>query len=100
MPVLVRYAPPGLTKADYDRAGEQIGEKLQWPPDGMIAHVCFGSDGDMRVSEVWESREALEEFQGRLMPVLAEAGINVEGNEPEVIDVHGVETREYSTAAT
>jgi len=100
VPVLVRYAPPGMTKADYDRAGEQVAERLQWPPDGLIAHVCFGPDDNLRVSEVWQSREAMEEFQERLMPVLAEAGINVEGGEPEILDVHGVETREYSTAET
>jgi hypothetical protein len=99
MPILVRYAPPGLTKTAYDRASEQVAAKLQWPPDGLIAHVCFGPEGDMRVSEVWESREQLEAFQEGLMPVLSESGIDVEGGgEPEMLDVHGIETREHSTA--
>jgi hypothetical protein len=91
MPVLIRYAPPGLGKAQYDQVGENLQAKGQWPPDGLIAHVGFGPDGEMRVSEVWESREKLEAFQQHLMPILKEAGVNIEGNEPEMFDVHGIE---------
>ena len=49
MPVLIRYTPPRLTKAQYDQVGEGLQGKGQWPPDGLIAHVGFGPDGDMRV---------------------------------------------------
>jgi hypothetical protein len=97
MPVLIRYAPPGLTKAQYEQVGEGLQAKGQWPPNGLIAHVGFGPPSDMRVSEVWESREQLEAFQQHLFPLLQEAGVNVEGNEPETFDVHGIETIEYST---
>jgi hypothetical protein len=97
MPVLIRYAPPGLGKAQYDQVGENLQAKGQWPPDGLIAHVGFGPDGEMRVSEVWESREKLEAFQQHLMPILREAGVDIEGNEPEMFDVHGIESVKYST---
>jgi hypothetical protein len=99
MTILVRYAPPGMTVAQYDQVSEQVQTSLQWPPDGLILHVCFGSDGDMRVSEVWESREKLEAFQEGLMPLLNEAGIDVESGEPEFFDVHAVESREHSVTA-
>ncbi|MDX6414427.1 MAG: hypothetical protein QOH23_1837 [Gaiellaceae bacterium] len=98
MPVLIRYAPAGLTKPQYDQVGEKLQAKGQWPPDGLILHVGFGADGDMRVSEVWESREKLEAFQQQhLMPLLQEAGVDVEGNEPETFEVHGIESVKYST---
>ena len=98
MPILVRYAPRGLSVSQYDQVGEKIEATLQWPPDGLILHVAFGPDGDMRVSEVWESRERLEAFQQGLMPILAEAGVDVESNEPEFLDVHAIESREHSTS--
>jgi hypothetical protein len=98
MPLLVRYAPRSMTKAQYDQAGEKIEATLQWPPDGLILHVCFGQDGDLRVSEVWESREQLEAFQEGLMPLLREAGIDAESSEPEFFDVHAIESKEYSTS--
>jgi len=97
MPVLIRYAPPTMTRAQYDKVGETLQAANEWPPDGMILHVCFGDDGNLRVSEVWESRERLEQFQSILMPVVAENGIDVQSNEPELLAVQAVESREYST---
>ena len=97
MPVLIRYAPPTMTRAQYDNVGETLQAANEWPPDGMILHVCFGDDGNLRVSEVWESRERLEQFQSILMPVVAENGIDVQSNEPELLAVQAVESREYST---
>ncbi len=57
----------------------------------MEYHVCFGTDGDLRVSEIWDSREQCEAFGERLMPVLAEIGI--EPGEPEVVDIHNIVRR-------
>ena len=91
MSVLVRYAPPTLTAEQYDQVSEKIEGGEQWPPAGLQLHVCFGSGDQMRVSEVWESREQLEAFGEHLMPILKEAGIDVESNPPEFLDVHRVE---------
>jgi hypothetical protein len=41
----------------------------------MEYHACFGSDGNLRVCEIWDSQEQLEAFGERLMPVLSEVGI-------------------------
>jgi hypothetical protein len=92
MPVLIRYVPPGLTQAQHDQVGERLQAKGQWPPEGLILHVAFGRDGEMRVSEVWESREKLEAFQEHLMPILQEVGVNTEGDEPDVFDVYAIES--------
>jgi hypothetical protein len=55
-------------------------------------HVCFGSEGDLRVSEIWDSREQFEAIRERLMGVLDEAGIEF-SSEPEVFEVHALEKR-------
>ena len=62
-----------------------------WPPDGMDYHVCFGQDGDLRVSEIWDSQEKLEAFGQRLMPILSEVGI--QPGDPEIHEVQNVEKR-------
>lgn len=100
MPILIRYAPPGLTTSQYDQVGEKLQERGHWPADGLILHVAFGTDGDLRVSEVWESREKLEAFQEKLMPVAKELGVDVEANEPEFFDVHAIESVQHSTTNT
>ena len=55
-------------------------------------HVLFGSEGDLRVSEIWDSEEAFRAFGERLMPALNEVGVQIAGG-PEVFDVHQLERR-------
>lgn len=88
MSVLIRFAPASLTAEQYDESIRRLQESGDFPPDGLDLHVCFGSEGQLRVSEVWDSREQLDAFGERLMPLLAEIGI--EPGEPEVMDVHNV----------
>ena len=44
------------------------------------------------MSEIWDSREQLEAFGERLMPLLAEIGIELAG-EPEILEVHNIVKR-------
>jgi len=89
--VLIRFAPASLTAQQYDESIRRLQEAGDFPPDGLDYHVCFGSDGNLRVSEIWDSREQLEAFGERLMPLLAEVGIDP--GEPEVIEIHNIEKR-------
>jgi hypothetical protein len=91
MSIVVRFSPVSLTAEKYDQVSSQV-QSGDWPPEGLELHVCFGSDGDLRVSEIWDSREQFEAFGERLMPVLSEAGIEFSG-EPEVYEVHNIERR-------
>ena len=91
MSVLIRFAPQGLTAEKYDESIRKLEEGGDFPPDGLELHVCFGSDGELRVSEVWDSAEQLDAFKDRLLPVLSEVGIDP--GKPEVVDVHNLVRR-------
>jgi hypothetical protein len=91
MSIVVRFAPASLTAAQYDESVRRLTESGAFPPDGMDYHVCFGTEGNLRVSEIWDSREQLQAFGERLMPLLAEVGI--EPGEPEVLEIHNVVKR-------
>lgn len=88
MSILVRFAPASLTAEQYDESVSRLQESGDFPPDGQDLHVCFGSDGNLRVSEVWDSKEQFEAFGEKLMPVLSDVGI--EPGEPEIMEVHNV----------
>ena len=93
MSIVVRFSPVGLTAEKYDATTSKLEEAgLDFPPEGMDYHVCFGSDGDLRVSEIWDSREQFEAFGEKLMPLLADAGIEFSG-EPEIFEAHSVTKR-------
>ena len=93
MSIVVRFNPTGLTAEQYDSSTSKLEEAgVEFPPDGLDYHVCFGSEGNLKVSEIWDSREQFEAFGERLMPVLSEVGIEFSG-EPEVFEVHNIEKR-------
>jgi hypothetical protein len=92
MSIVVRFPPSGATAEQYDEASRRLTESGHWPADGLDYHVAFGSPSDLRVSEIWNSREQWEAFTEHLMPVLADVGIQVAG-EPEVFEVHNIVKR-------
>ena len=91
MSILARFTTaPSVTTEKYDESLRRLEESgADWPPDGMEYHVAFTSGGNFRVSEIWDSREQLEAFGQRLMPLLAEIGVELAG-EPEIIEVHNI----------
>jgi hypothetical protein len=91
MSIVVRFAPTSMTAEQYDETRRRLEESGDFPPEGMDYHVCFGTDGKLRVSEIWDSREQLAAFGEHLMPVLADVGI--EPGEPEMLDVHSIVRR-------
>ena len=53
MSIVVRYNPPSLTTEQYDEADRLLREAGVEPlPDGLECHACFGSEGNLRVSEI------------------------------------------------
>ena len=90
MSIAVRFNPASLTTEKYADAIRRLEEAgVEFPPDGLDYHVCFGSDGNLRVKEIWDSRERFEAFGKQLMPVLTAAGIEFAG-EPEISEVHNI----------
>ena len=87
MSVLVRFTPTKATKEQYDESLRRLQEAGEFPPEGMELHVAFGPEDNMRVSEVWDSREQLQAFGDRLMPILTDIGIEFSG-EPDIFEVH------------
>jgi hypothetical protein len=90
MSVLARFTPESLTAEQYDESIRKLSEAGDFPPDGLDYHVCFGTDGDLLVSEIWDSREQMDAFGERLGPVLEQHGIEQAGP-PDVFEAHNVE---------
>ena len=88
MSVLIRFSPPSLTADQYDSAVRRLTEEGVLPAEGLDYEICFGREGQLKVSQVWDSREQLEAFAARLQPILSELGIDP--GEPEFLEVHNV----------
>ena len=89
MSIVVRFTPANLTSAQYDQTISALKETGDFPPAGLDSHICFGADGSLVVSEVWDSKEQFEAYLPRLMPILAEAKMEFDG-EPAFFEVHNL----------
>ena len=90
MSLVVRFNPTNLTTEKYDESLRRLEEAgVEFPPDGLDSHVCFGSEGNLRVSEIWDSQAQLEAFGEKLMPILADTGIEF-SVDPEIFEAHRV----------
>jgi hypothetical protein len=92
MSIVVRFKPTALTTEKYNETMNRLEAEGMWPPDGCDYHICFGSDGNLKVSEIWDSVEQFQAFGERLMPLLADAGVESSG-EPEIFEVQNTYKR-------
>lgn len=75
MSVVLRATTPGLTAAKYDQIVQKLEAAGAGSPPGRLYHVCFGDTNELRVSDIWESREAFDKFADTLTPLMQELGI-------------------------
>jgi hypothetical protein len=88
--IVVHYAPvPSSTAEQYDQVVRRLQESGELPAVGFDLHVAFHSGGQLRVSEIWDSREQFEAFGRRVMPLLADVALEHTG-QPEVLEVHNI----------
>jgi hypothetical protein len=93
MSIVVRFSPKSLTREKYDEVVRRLEQIGYWPsPPGMEVHVLFGEDGNLRVSEVWDSRESFDAAGEKVLPIMDELGIEL-GGEPEVFEVQNLVKR-------
>lgn len=85
MAVVIRFAPTGMTNSIYDEIGKRLEDAGQGSPPGRLYHVCFGDTNNLRVSDIWDTRENFATFTQTLGPILADLGIE---GEPEILEVY------------
>jgi hypothetical protein len=86
MTILVRYFPANLTTEQYDEVLRRLDEAGIFPDAAMDLHISYGEEGSLRVSEMWDSVEQMQAFGEKLMPILADVGVEMAA-EPEVIEI-------------
>lgn len=98
MAVVLRFTPDGFTEAKYAETLKRLEEAGAGSPPGRLYHVCFGDKENLRVSDIWDSRESFEQFSQKLRPILEDLGIE---GEPEYFEVHNTieGTKAASTAS-
>lgn len=77
---------PGLTVEDRDAVAREIDWPAQWA-EGCYSHGAGSNHGDLRVVELWESREHWERFlRDRLQQGIADA-LGDRARPPQITEV-------------
>ncbi len=77
----------------YDKVRAHLGIVDTPPPGGQLHVAAVGDDGQLRIFEVWDSREQAEAWAEKVAAAREEAGLG--GGQPtiEYLEVHSVLTR-------
>jgi len=82
--VLIASAP---SREAYEAVNDAVGRTA---PPGCIVHTASEVDGKVRVVEVWESQQQIDEFfQSRLGPAFEKLGVAMDP--PELIEAFSIE---------
>jgi hypothetical protein len=88
MAIGIYFPGNGMTAAKYDECIKKLKKAGAGHPAGRSYHACFGPKDDLKVFDVWSSQAAFERFGKKLMPILAELGIDA--GQPVVMPMHKV----------
>lgn len=77
----------------YDQMREVMGITSTPPPGGAFHAATIGEDGNIRIFEVWDSREQAEAWSEKVAAARDKAGLG--GNPPsiEYLEVHSIVQR-------
>lgn len=82
--VLITYAP---TREAFEQIEREVGST---PPPGCIVHTASELEGRVRIVDVWESKQHIDDFfHTKLGPAFAKFG--VEPEQPELTETFRIE---------
>ena len=85
--VVVIVSAKDLTSKHYDQVWDGLRAAGLSRPKGMLSHVGFPNpDGGWMVVDVWESKDAFEQFSKTLIPLIQKTGVNVPP--PKIVPAH------------
>ena len=85
MSIVVRFSPTALTSEKYDESLRRL-EAAGVASGRTRLPRLLRVQGNLLVSEVWDSREQFDAFGEQLMPILGDIGIGFD-KDPEIFEV-------------
>ena len=94
-------APPEVYRALHEAVVEVVGE--EGGGDGLLVHLVHEADGGCALTEVWESKQQLDDFNQNVFPkAVARSGVPMEGPQPQAAEfdpITLVTTRAFTSDA-
>ena len=88
MAIGIYFHPASMNAQQYDEAMRRLDAAGVGKPKGRIFHSCFGEGASLSVYDVWESQADFDAFGQKLMPILAEIGLDP--GTPDIVPMHNM----------
>lgn len=89
MPLAIFFTPKSMNADQYNETIKQLDAQGAGKPDGRLHHVAFGTGNNLRVMDIWESKEKFNAFGQILMPIIQKLGMEL-AKPPEIIQVYNI----------
>ena len=90
---ITRIVETKITPGEYDQMRERLGIVDAPPPGGSFHVAAVGEDGNVRIVEVWDSREQAEAWGEKVNAEREKAGVGSGPPSIEYLEVHSVVQR-------
>jgi len=97
MAFVMRLATQGLTSDKYDEVVRRLEAGGEGSPAGRLFHVCFGDKENLRISDIWDTRENFDRFTAVVGVIMSDLGFPP--MEPEFFEVHNMILGKQAEAA-
>lgn len=84
--IIVQFSFPGMNRKLYDQCWDELRAAGQSHPNGLIHHYGCQQDNNFIVVDVWESRDAFNNFGKILLPILNK--LNIKDVQPVISEVY------------
>ncbi|MFI6449524.1 hypothetical protein [Kitasatospora sp. NPDC050543] len=88
MAIFMHAELPGVSSAQYNALNAALQQLPGNPFEGCLSHVAIANGGGMSIYDLWESRQAMDAFVERMMPVAQGQGLPQPPSQPTVSEVH------------
>ena len=77
MALTIVFTPKNFTLAKYEEVLSRLSDAGVGAPSGRLFHTCFGPKEQLRVVDVWASKEQFEAFGAVLVPIMTSVGADM-----------------------
>ena len=77
MALTIVFTPKNFTVAKYEEVLRRLTAAGMGTPSGRLYHTCFGPTEQLRVVDVWASKEQFEAFGAVLVPIMTAVGADM-----------------------
>ena len=88
MAIGIYFSPAAMSAEQYNECINRLRKAGAGNPAGRSYHSAFGPKDKLMVFDVWTSQAAFDKFGKKLMPILAEIGLDP--GTPTVMPIHNI----------